>query len=211
MRRANYVVLLAVLAGAISGCGSTRPTKYYVLDVPAPPTTQSASPAQLSVSLLVARPITSHLYRDDRIVFGAGPVELGTYEFERWAQSPADMIQDLLVSYLRASKQYRSVLRPGSNAKGDFVVRSYLKSLCEVDKPEFVARFDIHLDLYDPKAGVIVWSDNYSHDEPVGEKSVAAVVEALDKNVRAGMQYLTSQLDRYFTDHPPKTQDAQSQ
>ena len=211
MRRANYVVLLAVLAGAISGCGSTRPTKYYVLDVPAPPTTQSASPAPLPVSLLVARPITSHLYRDDRIVFGAGPVELGTYEFERWAQSPADMIQDLLVSYLRASKQYRSVLRPGSNAKGDFVVRSYLKSLYEVDKPEFVARFDIHLDLYDPKAGVIVWSDNYSHDEPVGGKSVAAVVEALDKNVRAGMQYLTPRLDQYFTDHPPKTQDAQSQ
>jgi len=211
MRRANYVVLLAVLAGAISGCGSTRPTKYYVLDVPAPPATQSQSPTQLSVSLLVARPVTSHLYRDDRIVFGAGPVELGTYEFERWAQSPADMIQDLLVSYLRASKQYRSVLRPGSNAKGDFVVRSYLKSLCEVDKPEFVARFDIHLDLYDPKAGVIVWSDNYSHDEPVGGKSVAAVVEALDKNVRAGMQYLTPRLDQYFTDHPPKTQDAQSQ
>ncbi len=85
------------------------------------------------------------------------------------------------------------------------------KSLCEVDKPEFVARFDIHLDLYDPKAGVIVWSDNYSHDEPVGGKSVAAVVEALDKNVRAGMQYLTPRLDQYFTDHPPKTQDAQSQ
>jgi ABC-type uncharacterized transport system auxiliary subunit len=211
MRRANYVVLLAVLAGAISGCGSTRPTKYYVLDVPSPPTTQSPSPAQLSVSLLVARPITSHLYRDDRIVFGAGPVELGTYEFERWAQSPADMIQDLLVSYLRASKQYRSVLRPGSNAKGDFVVRSYLKSLYEVDKPEFVARFDIHLDLYDPKAGVIVWSDNYSHDEPVAGKSVAAVVEALDKNVRAGMQYLTPRLDQYFKDNPPKTQDAQSE
>ena len=211
MRRANYVVLLAVLAGAISGCGSTRPTKYYVLDVPSPPTTQSPSPTQLSVSLLVARPITSHLYRDDRIVFGAGPVELGTYEFERWAQSPADMIQDLLVSYLRASKQYRSVLRPGSSAKGEFVVRSYLKSLYEVDKPDFVARFDIHLDLYNPKEGVIVWSDNYSHDEPVGGKSVAAVVEALDKNVRAGMQYLTSQLDQYFTDHPPKTQDTQSQ
>src|ERR1700720_2099920 len=209
MRRATYAVLVAVLAEALSGCGATRATKYYVLDVPAPPAAQSTTP--YPVSLLVARPIASHLYRDDRIVFGAGPVELGTYEFERWAQSLADMIQDLLDSYLRASKQYRSILRPGSNAKGDFVVLSYLKSFYEVDKPKFMARFDIHLDLYDPKAGVIGWSDNYSHDEPVGEKSVAAVVEALDKNVRAGMQYLTSQLDRYFTDHPPKTQDAQPQ
>lgn len=201
MRRANYAVLVAVLAGITSGCGGTRPTKYYVLDVPAPPTTQS--PTQLPVSLLVARPVASHLYRDDRIVYGSGPVELGTYEFERWAQSPADMMQDLLVSYLRASHQYRSVLRPGSNAKGDFIVRSYLKSLYEVDKPDFVARFDIHIDVYDPKAGRTVWSGNYSHDEPVGAKTVTAVVEALDKNVRAGMQQLTSEMGQYFAEHPP--------
>ena len=203
MRRANYAVLVAVIAGAITGCGGTRPTKYYVLDVPPPPTAQS--PTQLPVSLLVARPVASHLYRDDRIVYGSGPVALGTYEFERWAQSPADMMQDLLVSYLRASKQYRSVLRPGSNAKGDFIVRSYLKSLYEVDKPDFVARFDIHIDVYDPKAGRTVWSGNYSHDEPVGNKSVSAVVEALDKNVRAGMQQLTSEMGQYFTEHPPAT------
>jgi ABC-type uncharacterized transport system auxiliary subunit len=201
MRRANYAVLVAVLVGVMSGCGGTRPTKYYVLDVPPPPTTQS--PTQLPVSLLVARPVASHLYRDDRIVYGSGPVELGTYEFHRWAQSPADMMQDLLVSYLRASKEYRSVLRPGTNAKGDFVVRSYLKSLYEVDNPDFVARFDIHIDVYDPKAGRTVWSGNYSHDEPVGAKTVTAVVEALDKNVRAGMQQLTSEMGQYFAEHPP--------
>ncbi len=206
MRRANYVVLVAVLAGAISGCGSTRPTRYYVLDVPSPPTAQPST--QPSVSLLVARPVTSHLYRDDRIVYGAGPVELGTYEFERWAQSPADMMQDLLVSYLRASRQYSSVLRPGTNARGDFIVRSYLKSLYEVDKPDFVARFAIHLDVYDPKAGRTVWSGNYSHDEPIGSKTLTAVVEALDKNVRAGMQQLSSEMGQYFAEHPPATAQA---
>ena len=130
-------------------------------------------------------------------------MELGTYEFERWAQSPADMMQDLLVSYLRSSKQYRSVLRPGSNARGEYIVRSYLRSLAEIDSPDFVARFAIHIDLYDPKQGAIVWSGDYSHDEPVGSKTVTAVVEALDKNVRAGMQQLTSEMGQYFTEHPP--------
>src|SRR6201997_2391106 len=202
MRRTNCAVLVAVLTGVLSGCGGARPTKYYGLDVPPPPTAQS--PTQLPVSLLVARPVASHLYRDDRIVYGSGPVELGTYEFHRWAQSPADMMQDLLVSYLRASKEYRSVLRPGTNAHGEFVVRSYLKSLYEVDKPDFVARFDIHIDLYDPKAGMTVWSGNYSHDEPVGGKTVSAVVEALDKNVRAGLQQLTADMGKYFAEHPPQ-------
>ncbi|MGA8145790.1 MAG: ABC-type transport auxiliary lipoprotein family protein [Candidatus Acidiferrales bacterium] len=202
MRRAKQAVLVAVLVGTFSGCGGARPTKYYVLDVPAAPATQGDSP--FPVSLIVARPITSHLYRDDRIVYGSGPVELGTYEFERWAQSPADMVQDLLVTSLRATGQYRSVLRPGTNAKGDYIVRAYLKSMYEVDKPELLARFSIHLELFDPKAGATIWGANYSHDEPVAGKNVAAVVEALDKNVRAGMQQLTSELGQYFTDHPAK-------
>jgi len=207
MRRAKYAVLIGLLAGAISGCGGTRPTRYYVISVPATPTGQPSG--QFPVSLLVARPITSHLYRDDRIVYGSGPVELGTYEFHRWAQSPADMVQDLLVNYLRSTGQYRSVLRPGTNAKGDYIVRSYLRSLYEVDSPDFVARFAVHIDLYDPKAGATVWSGNYSHDEPVSGKSVAAVVEALDKNVRAGMQQLTTELGQYFVEHPPKAEGAQ--
>jgi len=206
MRFVKYVVLAIVLTGTMS-CGGARPTKYYVLDVPVPPA--PSAPAKVPVSLLVARPVTSHLYRDDRIVYGSGGVELGIYEFHRWAQTPADMVQDLLVGYLRASGEYRSVLRPGSNAKGDYIVRSYLKSLYEVDSPDFVARFSIHVDLYDPRQGLNVWSTNYSHDEPVGNKSVASVVEALDKNVRAGMQQVATDLGQFFASNPPKTAGAQ--
>jgi ABC-type uncharacterized transport system auxiliary subunit len=196
-----------MLAATICGCGSPAATKFYVLDVPTTPNT-AASP-QFPISLLVARPVTSHLYRDDRIVYGSGPVQLGTYEYHRWAQSPADMTQDLLVGYLRSSGQYRSVLRPGSSARGDYIVRSYLKALYEVDEPNFVARFEIHLEIYDPKSGANLKGFSYSHDEPVANKTVAAVVEALDKNVRAGMAQLTSEVGKYFADNPPKVQGAQ--
>jgi len=207
MRGVKQSAWILLLAGILSGCGGTRPTKYYVLSVPASPSTQSSAP--LPVSLLVARPITSHLYRDDRIVFGSGPVELGTYEFERWAQSPADMIQDLLVNSLRATGQYRSVLRPGSNARGDYIVRSNLRALYEVDRPELVARFSLHLELYDPKAGATVWGSSYTHDEPASGKNVAVIVEAMDRNVRAGMQQLTSELGQYIAAHPPTQPAAQ--
>lgn len=203
-KRYGWVVLLA---GFLASCGGTRPTKYYVLDVPATPSGQAT--AQLPVSLIVARPITSHLYRDDRLVFGSGPVELGTYEFARWAQSPADMIQDLLVTSLRNTGQYRSVLRPGTNAKGEYIVRSYLRALYEVDQPDLLARFTLRIELFDIKAGATLWGTTYTHDEPASGKNVAAVVEAMDKNVRAGMQELTSQLGQYITDHPPKQPAAQ--
>ncbi|MGA8221116.1 MAG: ABC-type transport auxiliary lipoprotein family protein [Candidatus Acidiferrales bacterium] len=201
MRRVQLAALMLLLAG-ISSCGAVRPTKYYVLD--SGPATASTAAQQFPVSLSVARVITSHLYRDDRLVYGSGPVQLGTYELERWAESPADMIQDTLVSYLRGTGQYRAVSRLGSASRGDYIVRSNLISFYEVDKPELLARFSMRVDLYDPKTGSVVWSAPYSHDEPVKGKTVPDVVEAMDRNVRAGMQQLSAELAQYFVDHPPQ-------
>jgi ABC-type uncharacterized transport system auxiliary subunit len=200
MRPIKLAAVAVLLAGFAAGCGSARPVKYYVLDAGAAPTNTPA--AVYPVSLLVGRVSTTHLYRDDRLVYGSGSVQLGTYTDHRWAQTPADMIQDQLIASLRSSGQYRSVSRLGSSARGDYVVRSNLDALYEVDQPALVARFALRVELFDPKAGATVWIGNYSHDEPVNSKNVPTVVEAMNRNVRAGMQQLTVGINQYFADHP---------
>ena len=192
---------LLMLAMLLAGCGAARPVKYYVLDVnPAP--TNSAS-AQIPVTLLVGRLVASHLYHDDRLVYGSGPVQLGTYEYDRWAEAPADMVQDMLVTVLRSSGQYRAVSKVTSNVRGQYVVRGHLYAMYGVDQPELVARFIIQLELYDPAAHTTVWSQIYTHDEPVQAKTVPAIVEAMDKNVTAGLQQLSAGITQYFVSHPP--------
>ena len=203
MRPIRLAAVAVLLAGFAAGCGSARPVKYYVLDAGAVPTTAPSAP--YSVSLLVGRVVTSHLYRDDRLVYGSGPVQLGVYTDRRWAQSPADMIQDLLITSLRSTGKYRSVSRLGSSARGEYVVRSNLDALYEVDQPALVARFGLRVELFDSKAGATVWVGNYSRDEPVNGKNVEAVVEAMNRNVRAGMVQLTNGINQYFADHPPQS------
>jgi len=197
MRRISQIGLVCFLAGLAAACGASRPTKYYALDAPATPA--PASSTQIPVRLMVARISGSHLYRDDRLVYGSGPVQLGTYEYERWSEPPVDMLQDMLISSLRASGQYRSVSRVGSASRGDYVVRGHLDALDEIDKPSLAARFSFQLELFDPAAGNIVWSSSYAHDEPVQGKHVSDVVEALDRNVETGLQQLTAGLTQYLT------------
>lgn len=199
-RQALWVVLLT---GFLSACGAPRPIKYYVLDVPSVPA-QAAS-TQLPVALVVARPATSHLYRDDRLVYGAGPVQRGTYDDQRWSETPADMIQDMLVGTLRSTGQYRSVSRINSTVRGDYVVRSHLLALYEVDKPELVARFSLDLELFDPATRATVWTSSYAHDQTVQGKSVPDVVEALDRNVGTGMKQLVASMGQYLATHPHRT------
>jgi ABC-type uncharacterized transport system auxiliary subunit len=73
-----------------------------------------------------------------------------------------------------------------------------------VDQPELVARFTIQLELYDPAMHTTVWSQIYTHDEPVAAKNVPAIVEAMDKNVTAGLQQLSAGIAQYFVSHPPQ-------
>jgi ABC-type uncharacterized transport system auxiliary subunit len=200
-RRTQFSVLL-MLTIVIAGCGAARPVKYYVLDVnPAP--TNSAT-AQLPVTLSVARLTSSHLYHDDRLVYGSGPVQLGTYEYDRWAEPAADMVQNMLVTILRASGRYRAVSRVTSNVRSEYVLRGHLFAMYGVDQPELVARFTIQLELYDPIAHTTIWSQIYTHDEPVQGKTVPDIVIAMDKNVTAGLEQLSSGLTQYFVSHPPQ-------
>jgi ABC-type uncharacterized transport system auxiliary subunit len=201
MRRFQFIAVIFVLAWISGGCGAARPVKYYVID-PGPMVANPAAP-QFPVSIMIARVSASHLYREDRVVFGSGAVQFGTHENERWAESPVDMMQDLLLASLRSTGQYASVARIGSMQHGNYILRGHLNSLYEVDKPALLGRFSIELELFDSKAAATVWSGSYTHDEPVTGKSVADVVEALDRNVHGGIQQLTTSLGQYFSSHPP--------
>ena len=205
-RRAGQVLVLLAIAGICSGCGASRPVKYYVLDAQAgQPAPMTKSSAKYPVTILVARIASSHLYHDDRLVYGSGPVQLGTYEYQRWAEPPTEMVQDALISSLRSTGQYRSVSAIGSNLRGEYVLRGRLYALDEVDKPEIAARFSIELELFDTKTGATLWTNSYSHDASVTGKTVPDVVQALDQNVRAGLNQLAASLAEYFASHPPQS------
>lgn len=201
IRRIGQIASVILLTAFFAACGASRPYRYYDLDVSVPSPVTQAPP--YPIRLLVGRVSAPELYRDSRLVYGSGDIQLGAYEYDRWAEMPADMLQDALISALRGTGQYRSVTRIGSSARGDYVVRSQLFSLYGVDKPNVVGRFSMEIELFDPQSGSVVWSDTYSHDEPVNGKAVADVVEALDRSVRSGMQQFATNLGQYFATHPP--------
>lgn len=194
---ARWTLFLTLVA---AGCVSARSPRYYFLTTP--PITPQAGVQQFPVTILVGRLNAPRVLRDDRVVYGMSDVELGVDEYHRWSEPPTEMIEQLLVERLRHSGQYKSVQKISSSARGDFLLRGHLTSLNEIDEGAGIkARFSIQLELFDEKAGIVAWSESYSHDEPVEKKTVSAVVESLQRNVNAGLEQLTANMAQHFATH----------
>jgi ABC-type uncharacterized transport system auxiliary subunit len=198
-RLATWTVILACMA---AGCVKARTLRYYTLSISPVAAQPPAEP--LPVTIVVGRLNAPHLLRDDRVVYAMNDVELGVDEYHRWSEPPSGMIERLLVERLRASGRFQSVERLSSTTRGDYALRGYLGALNEVDDPAGLkARFTLQLELFDVKAGNVVWNDRYNSDQPVPDKSVKAVVETLQKSVNAALEQLTGSLAQYFAAHPP--------
>src|SRR5258708_19255698 len=95
---AAYMFLIA----ALSGCGSIKPVKYYQLTHP-PTAALATSPPPVDAALLVRPFQTTHLYREDRIVYGGEGEQLGLYKNHRSAKTPLATLPNTLASSISTS------------------------------------------------------------------------------------------------------------
>jgi cholesterol transport system auxiliary component len=178
---------LALLAATLSGCGSIKPVKYYQLSHP-PTTALAGSQPPVDTALLVRPFQTSHIYREDRIVYGGDGEQLGLYENQRWVEPPVELLQDALARGLRSSGHFKAVTTLRSDSNVDFTLRGHLYAFREVSTGGVVARLNFDVELVDTKLGQSIWRHTYNHDEPTSGKSVADVAVAMNKNVQLSVQ-----------------------
>jgi ABC-type uncharacterized transport system auxiliary subunit len=191
-----------ICAWLVAGCGAARPASYYQLT--APSNNAADPPSDAFPVTIVMGPLTSsHLYREDHIVYSSNGENMGIYEYQRWAEAPTEMIQDVIFRSLRASGRYRSVHSLRSSVRGDYLLHGHLYDFKEIAGSSMAARFSLELELRDTKTGDTVWTHVYNHDEPVAGKNVAAVVAALNRNVQRATNEFTASLVQYFSTHPP--------
>jgi ABC-type uncharacterized transport system auxiliary subunit len=198
MKRKFIFSALMLCLGILNGCGAARPSKFYQLTPPSDKTS-GADPAPFPVTLLLGPITTSHLYRDDHIVYTSNGEAMGTYEYQRWAEPPSEMISDVLLRELQDSERYQHVYSLRSDSHGDYVLSGRLYDFREISGDGLAARVAFEFELRDSKTGATVWSRSYSHDEPVSRRDVTGVVAALNRNVQSGLSEVLEGLDKYFS------------
>ena len=201
MNRITSRILISLLALSFSGCGGSRPIRYYTIHLPVAPTISTHT---FPVSLAVASVRGPQMFQDTPIAYRVGSNEIGTYQHSRWAEPPAEMLKGKLIRVLNASGDYQSVAAVGSTSEAQFVVRGRLYAFEEVDGGGIAGLVSMEFDLYDRKSGKVVWSHFYSQSEPVQGKEISAVVAALDLNLDRGLKEVAAGLNQYFSANLPQ-------
>ena len=103
------------------------------------------------VSLRIEPFRTTSLLRQDRIVYRPSPVEVGFYEYHRWAEPPNDTVTKALADQLVRRRIFQSVEISDGGEKTDYVLRGSIDRLQEVDYMGAVrVQVSISAELEDP-------------------------------------------------------------
>jgi ABC-type uncharacterized transport system auxiliary subunit len=187
------LAIASVLLAA--GCVSSKPVHYYTLQSPAPPAAQGKPDGLV---LLLGNIATPEALQDGRIRYRIGANNAGAYEYHRWTEHPGDMVRNSLLRSLRASGRYRRVIEASSAASGDFLLRGKLLEFDEVDDAAIRTRISLQVELIDRKNNHNVWDRIIEHEEPVHAKTVAEVVQSLDRNLQSVTRDAVAAVDQFL-------------
>lgn len=193
----SQIAICTMLAGALvsASCVATRPVHYYTIE-PASPTTKQVRPD--GPILLVGNIATPEALQDGRIRYRSGANESGAYEYHRWTERPGSMVRTSLVRALRASGKYQRVLETSSMATGDYLLLGKLYEFDEVDDESIQTRISLQVELVNRKTNHNVWDHLVERREPVSGKTVADVVQSLDRNLQQVVSEAAVEIDKFL-------------
>jgi ABC-type uncharacterized transport system auxiliary subunit len=184
--------LVSVVVGVLAGCGSVQgpATRYYKLDIPPAPTPAGPS---VPVPLRIEPFQTTTLLRQDRIVYCPSPVEVGFYDYHRWAEPPNNAVTKALADQLVGRRLFQSVEISDGAERTEYVLRGSVERLQEVDyKGAVRAQVSISAELEDPVRRKTIWASVASSEFLVKKSDVQAVVTAMGQASQQSIERLVT-------------------
>jgi ABC-type uncharacterized transport system auxiliary subunit len=189
----SICLVLSIVVG--TSCVATRPVHYYTIRPASPAANQGKADGLV---LLVGNIATPADLQDGRIRYRSGSNESGAYEYHRWTEQPGSMVRVSLLRALRASGKYQRVMESGSLIAGDYVLQGKLYEFGEVDGPSIQTKISLQVELVDRKTNRNVWDHMVEREEPVSGKTVADVVQSLDRNLHGVVIETTVEIDKFL-------------
>ena len=181
----------------MAGCGGKiLYPHYYVLELPPAPAASEASP-RLPGTVAVRRFESPPYLRQGRLVYRQAPVEIGHYEYHRWAEDPATMVTSAVMDSLRSSHVFAFVKPYNGQGQEDYVLSGRIEQLEEIDSADGIrVAARLSADLVDLHTGAMVWTGQDGETLRVESRNVDSLVVEMSHAVRKSIDRLVASLNK---------------
>ena len=187
---------LGLLLLTSCGGGKVPNTHYYALDLPAAPQTPPADALRHTLAVMPVQ--ASSMLTQDRIVYRPNREEVGYYEYHRWAEDPRTSVQNALLARLRQTGAFATVAPYDGRTKADFVLRTRIDRLEEVDFEQGVKVYTtISAELVDGETARVVWTGVGTGDGAVTQSDVREVVSKMSVAAKQALDQIAEGLDTF--------------
>jgi len=184
MKRAFFAIAMALLA-ACSVLPKREPVKVYELR-----TSSQAAPASWPTadwSLLVARPLASQAFDNERIAVRPPGGEVQVYKGAVWTDNVNDVVQTTLIRRLEDSGKILGISRTGSGGRGKYQLVLDIRDFSAVygaegSAPEAI--IEIRAKLLLNSTGDVVAAKSFRQARQSASEDVGAVVEAFSQSLQ---------------------------
>jgi len=203
MRHSKVIIAFGLGAALVSlaGCGGkTRYPSYYVLNVPAPPSTDDP-PKPVLGSVAIREFSAPRFLRQGPIVYRPSPEQLDFYNYDHWAEDPRRVITEALAREIRARGLFESVDVYDGRQSPEYLISGTLDHLEEVDHGSNVSiEVSLSARLVALHTGEVLWRGTATKTATLDERSVPGIVSEMSRELAGAVGSLVSSMqDRVST------------
>jgi cholesterol transport system auxiliary component len=153
-----------------------------------------------SATLLVLVPETMPAYATTQMAYSTQAYQIAYFSKNEWAETPAQMIQPLIVRTLRSSRYFSEVLSPPDFGRHTFALRVEILELCQdfTSEPAML-KLAMRISLSREATNQVVATRELTVREPMPERSpyagVVAANEAVSKLLRELAEFVAEKAE----------------
>ena len=189
------VIGLTTMLVSLSGCaGKIRYPSYYVLNVPAPASTDNRSKPVLG-SVAVREFSAPEFLREGPIAYRQSPEQLDFYNYHRWAVDPRRAVTAAMVREMQTRGLFQSVDMFDGRGTPECLVTGTLDHLEEVDHGSDVSiEVRVSARLINLRTGEVLWQDTSTGTAKLDERSVPGIVAEMSRDLGNAVEHLVSSM-----------------
>ena len=178
----------ALLALSIAACGGTAEAprdQFYRLSVPVTPAGEAPA---LPGTVEVERFLAEGLITERALLYAAAatPEQLMQYRYHHWTDAPPRLLQEQLVSYLRAVRAALTVVTTEHRAEPDYVISAKVRRMEQlVGAGNPSVSLSIELSVRRERDGQLILIQVYDVERAVANQNMPDTVAAMSQALSA--------------------------